>query len=143
MFAGTGSVAIEALSRGAQQAVLVEMDRNAVKTIQTNLELTGMGDRAVIRRTNVLTFLKQRPHKAYDFIYIAPPQYKKLWQDTLRLLDDQPDWLAENGTIIVQIDPKEQAPIELANLAAYDERKYGKTLLWFFTHHTNIDDTPE
>lgn len=132
LYAGTGSVGIEALSRGAAKAVFVEVDKQAVQTIQTNLKLTRLEDRAIIRRTDVLQFLKNQASAPYDFIYIAPPQFKGLWLATLQVLDANPGWLAPDATVIVQIDPKEQQPVELQHLTPYDERRYGKTLLWFF-----------
>ena len=133
LYAGTGSVGIEALSRGARKAVLVEMDRAAVQTIQANLQVTRLGEQAIIRRTDVLTFLKKPSGAAFDFIYIAPPQYKGLWLTTLQTLDAHPQWMASDATVIVQIDPTEQQPVALRNLEPYDERRYGKTLLWFFS----------
>jgi 16S rRNA (guanine966-N2)-methyltransferase len=132
LFAGTGSVGIEALSRGAAKVVFVEMDRMAVQTIQENLKITGLGDKAIIRRANVFAFLKNPPAEPYEYIYIAPPQYKNLWSETLLALDSSKGWIGDDTTVIVQIDPREQQEIELNTLEAYDERKYGKTLLWFF-----------
>ncbi|MBI5669173.1 MAG: 16S rRNA (guanine(966)-N(2))-methyltransferase RsmD [Chloroflexi bacterium] len=132
LFAGTGSVGIEALSRGAKLAVFVEIDRQAVQTIQDNLTLTRLGNRAVIRRTDVFRLLKQPPPQTFDFIYIAPPQYKSLWRQTLQALDSNPAWIPPGTIVIVQIDPSEQQPVMFAHLEAYDERRYGKTLLWFF-----------
>ena len=132
LFAGTGSVGIEALSRGAHQAIFVELDKKAVQTIQANLQITGLGDRAIIRRTNVLPFLRHPTGQAFDFIYIAPPQYKGLWLTTLKTLDENPGWLHPETTVIVQIDPSERETVVLENLVSYDERRYGKTLLWFF-----------
>jgi 16S rRNA (guanine(966)-N(2))-methyltransferase RsmD len=140
LFAGTGSVGIEALSRGAKQAVFVELDRDAVTIIQENLTITHLEEQAVIRRTNVLNFLKHSPSQSFDCIYIAPPQYKGLWQETLELLDKQPTWATPTGIVIVQIDPTEQQPISLKHFAPYDERKYGKTLLWFFKRREIVDD---
>ena len=141
LFAGTGSVGIEALSRGAQQAVFVELEKRAVQTIQTNLELTNLEDKAIIRRTNVFTFLKHPTNQPFDFIYIAPPQYKELWLTTLTLLDEHPTWLHPETTVIIQIDPSEQQPVTLQNLTSYDERRYGKTLLWFFTPPADEEQT--
>jgi 16S rRNA (guanine(966)-N(2))-methyltransferase RsmD len=132
LFAGTGSVGIEALSRGARQAVFIEMDRTAVRVIQENLAVTGFSEKAIIRRTDVFSFLKQPPPGRYQFIYIAPPQYKELWLTTLETLDANPAWIQPDTTVIVQIDPKEQKQVTLKHLEAYDERRYGKTLLWFF-----------
>lgn len=143
LFAGTGSVGIEALSRGAKLAVFVEIDRLAVQTIQDNLALTRLSERALIRRADAFRLLKQPPAQPFDFIYIAPPQYKSLWLHVLQALDANPAWLLPGITVIVQIDPAEQQPVTLANLVAYDERRYGKTLLWFFTAREPAPDGSE
>jgi 16S rRNA (guanine(966)-N(2))-methyltransferase RsmD len=132
LFAGTGSVGIEALSRGAQLALFVELEKRAIQTIQTNLQITGLGEKAIIRRSDVLSFLKHPTGQRFEFIYIAPPQYKGVWLDTLTTLDAHPQWLHSQTTVIVQIDPSEQQAVNLQNLMPYDERHYGKTLLWFF-----------
>lgn len=132
LFAGTGSVGIEALSRGAAKTVFVEMDKFAVHTIQDNLKTTGFSEQSVIRRADVFHFLKTPPAQPYDYIYIAPPQYKNLWSDAVRIIDESAGWVGEQTTVIVQIDPHEKQELELKTLEAYDERQYGKTLLWFF-----------
>jgi 16S rRNA (guanine(966)-N(2))-methyltransferase RsmD len=132
LYAGTGSVAIEALSRGADRALLIDLDRKAIKTIHENLAIADVADRAVVRQADALAVLRQPPDDAYDFIYIAPPQYNHLWRATLEALDKNPAWLTKDTVVIVQIDPDERADIELKHLVAYDERRYGKTLLWFF-----------
>jgi len=67
-------------------------------------------------------------------VYIAPPQYQGLWQRALLKLDERPDWLNPEAIVVVQIDPREQEAITLRTLEAYDERRYGQTLLWFFEH---------
>jgi 16S rRNA (guanine(966)-N(2))-methyltransferase RsmD len=131
LFAGTGSVGIEALSRGAKLAYFVEIDRKAVETIQENLALTKLGGRAIIRRIDAFQLLKRTPPQRFDFIYVAPPQYKGLWQKTLETLDANPAWIPAGTTVIVQIDPSEQKPLALRYLEAYDQRQYGKTVLWF------------
>jgi len=132
LFAGTGSVGIEALSRGARQSVFVEIDRRAVQTIHDNLALAGLAERAIVRRTDVFQFLKHPPDQPFDYIYIAPPQYKRLWLETLHSLDAQPAWTPPATTIIVQIDPNEEQPVEFSRLRSRDQRRYGNTLLWFF-----------
>lgn len=143
LFAGTGSVGIEALSRGARLALFVEIDRLAVQTIQENLAVTRLGDRAIIRRADVFHLLKRPPTQSFDFIYIAPPQYKSLWLQTLQALDTNPAWIPPGITVIVQIDPKEFQPATFAHLEAYDERRYGKTLLWFLAAREAAPDESE
>jgi 16S rRNA (guanine966-N2)-methyltransferase len=132
LFAGTGSVGIEALSRGAKHAFFVDLERNAIQTIQDNIGVTKFGDKATIRRDDAFKFLKQKPTQKFDFIYIAPPQYKGMWQQILQTLDSNPAWFNEGSSIIVQIDPSEAAPIALEYLETVDQRRYGNTLLWFF-----------
>jgi 16S rRNA (guanine(966)-N(2))-methyltransferase RsmD len=133
LFAGTGSVGIEALSRGAEHAVFVELERIACRTIEENLALTGFVDRAVLRRMDVLSLVKGvPPQPPFDFIYIAPPQYKGLWVKTLQALDSNEAWFSDETTVIVQIDPHEREEVALTHLELTDERVYGNTLLLFY-----------
>jgi 16S rRNA (guanine966-N2)-methyltransferase len=144
LYAGTGSVGIEALSRGAEQAIFVELDREALRTIRTNLEITRLGENAIIRRTDVLAMLKGTPPaEPFDFIFLAPPQYKGIWLETLRRLDANPDWLAANTVVIVQIDPREFQDEPFTHLEIYDERRYGKTLLLFLTRKAVPVEAPQ
>lgn len=132
MFGGTGSVGIEALSRGAKRAVFCELNRNALQTLRDNLEHTQLSARGDVRAMDAFEMLRKAPDVTFDYIYIAPPQYKGHWRTALTLLDEKPDWLDMDGIAIVQIHPREREDIALQNLVAYDERKYGNTLLWFF-----------
>ncbi len=133
LFAGTGSVGIEALSRGARKAVLIDLEPKAIQTIQENLKLTRLMEKAVVRRGDAFAVLSGKPDAAYDFVYIAPPQYKGMWEKALREIDAKPEWLSDDGTVIVQIDPEEYTPIPLEHLVVDDERKYGSTLLIFYS----------
>jgi len=132
LFAGTGSVGIEALSRGAARAVFVDNARLAVQTIHANLALTGLAEDAEVVRADVFEYLARGPVQPFDVVYIAPPQYQGLWKKALVQLDEQPDWLNPDGIAVVQIDPNEQEAVPLDVLETYDERIYGNTLLWFF-----------
>jgi 16S rRNA (guanine(966)-N(2))-methyltransferase RsmD len=131
LFAGTGSVGIEALSRGANQAVFVEHRSRATATIRTNLRRTKLLARAKVVRADVFKYLAQAP-APFDLIYIAPPQYQGLWRATLLSLEANPGWLSPAGLAIVQIFPKELEPLELKRLHLIDQRKYGSTLLCFY-----------
>lgn len=137
LFAGTGSVGIEALSRGAAHATFLDTDRLAIQTIHENLKLTNLTENAVVRRLDAYTLLRGAPPvppaEPFDFIYVAPPQYKEMWLTTLQTLDANPGWIPEGTQVIVQIDPKEQRDVKLEHLIQYDQRTYGKTLLWFFS----------
>lgn len=134
LFAGTGSVGIEALSRGADRAVFVDRSRLAIKTIHENLAITGLADGAQVVRADAFGYLGRKPGEQFDVVYIAPPQYEGLWKTALLRLDACPGWLNPDATVVVQIDPKEQENLSLQTLAAYDQRIYGNTLLWFFEY---------
>lgn len=141
LFAGAGSVGIEALSRGARAATFVEIDHVALRVIRDNLTSTRLIDRAHIVRLDVFKFIRRHPHPiphpsatgegVFDLIYVAPPQYKELWAETLAALD-QSALLAERGIIVAQIHPKEYKELALTQLELFDQRKYGSTLLCFY-----------
>jgi len=132
LFAGTGSIGIEALSRGAREVVFVDNSRLAIKTIHENLAHTGLADGARVVRADAFEYLDRGPSRRFDVVFIAPPQYRGLWQTTLTKLDQNPDWLNPDGLVVVQIDPKEVETLSLNVLESFDERTYGRTLLWFF-----------
>lgn len=131
LFAGTGSVGIEALSRGAAQAVFVEKQTQAVATIRTNLQRTGLQANAHIVQADVFRFLAGEP-EPFDLIYVAPPQYQGLWSKTLLALQAHPGWLSPTGITVVQIFPKEFEPLALTGLQLAEQRRYGSTLLCFY-----------
>jgi 16S rRNA (guanine(966)-N(2))-methyltransferase RsmD len=133
LFGGTGAVGIEALSRGARFALFCELAGVAVKTISTNLKITGLADNAQIRRTDAIAMLRETPPaEPFDYIFVAPPQYKGLWLEVLKTLDANADWVPQGTTVIVQIDPKEYTDARFHHLSLVDERTYGKTMLGFY-----------
>lgn len=132
LFCGTGSVGIEALSRGASFALFVDRDRRATATARANLVSTGLEEKARVIHQDAFVLLRQNPEQGFDYIYIAPPQYQGLWKWALLTLDSNPEWLKPDGWVIVQIHPKEYEPLELTRLVEFDKRRYGSTLLVFY-----------
>jgi len=136
LFAGTGSVGIEALSRGAVFALFIDNNRLAVTTLQSNLKSTLLESQAQVLRMDAFTLLARPPSQPFEYIYIAPPQYKGLWKKALLALDAHPDWLADDGWVIVQIHPMEEETLtgeeSLQVLREIDRREYGSTLLLFY-----------
>jgi len=132
LFSGTGAVGIEALSRGAQFVRFVDLEKKAIETIRQNIEQVGFSKMSEIKRGDAFSYLKSTPDRTFDFIYIAPPQYKDLWSKTMESLDANINWTNDNSCVIVQIHPKEYSDISLNNLKEYDQRKYGSTLLVFY-----------
>lgn len=131
LFAGTGSVGIEALSRGAEQAVFVEKHPKAVATIRANLQRTALEARARVVQADVFKYLTGTS-QPFDLVYVAPPQYRGLWSKALLALDTSQGWLDPDGLVIVQIFPKEMESLSLTNLHLSEQRKYGSTLLCLY-----------
>ncbi|MEN8098512.1 MAG: 16S rRNA (guanine(966)-N(2))-methyltransferase RsmD [Chloroflexota bacterium] len=140
LFAGTGSVGIEALSRGAESALFIDNSRIACQIARENLKHCQLESNAQVLKIDAFAYLSRVPQQAYDIIYIAPPQYHQLWKSTLLILDENSRWLAADGLAIVQIHPKEREELALENLVLIDERVYGSTALMFFTLAESIDD---
>lgn len=132
LFGGTGAIGIEAVSRGAAFVRFTDLNRAPIETIKENVEHCGFTKQAEIRRGDAFGMLASKADKQFEYIYIAPPQYKEMWMNALRLVDDNLGWLTEDGTVIVQIDPTEYMEIELKNLIEGEQRKYGSTLLVFY-----------
>jgi len=139
LFAGTGAVGIEALSRGAAFVRFSDMNRAPIDTINFNVEHCGFKSQAEVRRADAFSYLAQPSDKKFEYLYIAPPQFKEMWVKALELVDDHIEWLAEDAWVIVQIAPSEyrRATVTLKNLEEFEQRKYGTTLLVFYQIKSN------
>lgn len=132
LFAGTGSVGIEALSRGAAQVDFIDRERIAIKTIEQNLAATKLAAGSRVLNRDAFKFLEQQKEPRFDYVYIAPPQYHDLWKQAVVLLDQKPACLQPDARVVVQIHPREYEELQLQTLQLSDERKYGNTLLVFY-----------
>jgi 16S rRNA (guanine966-N2)-methyltransferase len=142
LFAGTGCVGIEALSRGADFVCFVDINRQAVETVHANLEVTGFDKNAKVLRMDSFSLLDRLPERNFDFVFIAPPQYKGTWKRALFKLDERPGWLAEAAWVIVQIHPVEYEQVTLQHLTEFEQRRYGSTLFVFYEKQSdNINKT--
>lgn len=133
LFAGSGSVGIEALSRGAAKAVFVEEWDKAIESIHKNLAHTKLSDRAVILKSTVgraISTLSRREAE-FDLIFVDPPYEKGLVNPTLEALAVSP-LMAEGAVVIVEHHPKEPI-LEIEGLSLTDSRKYGQTLISFLS----------
>jgi 16S rRNA (guanine966-N2)-methyltransferase len=131
LFAGTGGVGIEALSRGAASASFVELDDSALEDLRFNLERTRVADRATVVHGDAFKFLA-RPPTPFDVLFVAPPQWRELWERALLAIDARPGWIGDGGVVVVQCDPKEIHDVELTNLERLSVRSYGGVAFIFF-----------
>jgi 16S rRNA (guanine966-N2)-methyltransferase len=133
VFAGTGAVGIEAISRGAAFVRFTDLNHAPIETINDNLRVTRFIPQAEVKQVDAFALLASRPDRQFHYIYIAPPQFHELWSRALLALDDNPNWLTEDGWAISQIAPKEHKSLGLQQLEEFDQRKYGSTLLSFYS----------
>lgn len=136
LFGGTGSVGIEALSRGADYIRFCDVNARAIKTIRANLTIVGSEDRCDVIHSDAFNLLRGEPDCRFDYIYIAPPQYHQMWIDALKNIDQNINWLDDDGWVIVQIHPVEYISINdlpnINHLDEFDKRQYGSTRLVFY-----------
>lgn len=132
LFGGTGGIGIEALSQGAEHCVFLDTNARAVATIKENLETTQLTEKAEVRHTDAFIYLKNTT-KCFDLIFVAPPQYKGIWIEAMRVIAERPHLVSQHGKVIVQIDPKEYEPLDLATFREDSQRKYGNTVFVFYS----------
>jgi 16S rRNA (guanine966-N2)-methyltransferase len=132
LYAGSGALGIEALSRGARDAVLVDEDRAAVDAIDANLAATHLRDRARIGKASVSTFLRRRvPSEApFDIVFADPPYDadQDVIIDVLEALA-APGWLAEGGRVVVERAARDPFSPPGSPWSVRWERRYGDTLV--------------
>ncbi len=139
LFAGTGAVGLEALSRGAQSVSFVEMDPRCVKVIEKNLERSGMAERGRVFRANALASLSWLPYRsgaeAFDLVFLGPPYVdaqKRPLRYTQAVLENvaASGLLAPDGWLVAQHHQKE--PVHAPKgLELFRRSKYGDTRLSF------------
>lgn len=123
LFAGSGQLGIEALSRGAKNAVFVDADKNAVKIIKENLAKTKLDSLATVAQTDSITFLMMTD-KIFDIAFLDPPYETGLLQKALSKIDEH---IAEGGVVICEHPFREELEDEIGGLKKYREYKYSKT----------------
>lgn len=128
LFAGSGALGIEALSRGARKAVFVERDDRAVSALRANLATLELGpDLAEVRRADVLGALRSARQRAetYDLVFIDPP-YRQARRWALELPEILPSLLAPAARVVVESAAR--APLQLS-LEIERQRRYGDTTI--------------
>ncbi len=138
LYAGTGSLGIEALSRGAALAVFVDQSRQALELIRANLDHCFSSPQALLFQFNLtrstsLQRLKNRlqPGLLFDLVFLDPPYEKTLAQTTLQMVE-KAGIVRNQGLVIVEERKDEQLPDQYGCLELVDQRRYGETGLWFY-----------
>lgn len=125
MFAGSGQLGIEALSRGAAKAVMVDADKRAVSVIRENLEHTGLTEAAEVYNADSLMFVRNRG-ESFDIALLDPPYGKGVLQAALEAVAP---CMREGGAIVCELPEKEEIPQQVGTFTLYRRYRYGKTEL--------------
>lgn len=137
LYAGTGALGLEALSRGAAHALLVEEDRRAVRAIRANVAAVACPG-AEVRPCDVAWVLAGRPDRPYDLVLADPPYAtpeQRLAEVLARLLPrgaaESPGWLAPHGLVVLERPSRAGPPPWPAGVSTVRDRRYGGTALWY------------
>ncbi len=131
LFAGTGALSLEAVSRGAQSATLIDMDRDAIAAIKKNMETTKLGAscRLIARDYEQAIAQLAREGQVFDVVFIDPPYRMENTGEMCAALYDK--GLLAGGFLIVVEHKCGMAPLLDERFEAYDLRKYGDTEITF------------
>ncbi len=125
LFSGSGAIGIEALSRGAREAVFVEQDREALACIQANLKATHFEKEALVKAGDVLYVLRTLRQEPFDLIFMDPPYSQSLEEKVLCVLS-KADYVDENTKIIVEAAADTAfSYVEDLGFSIYREKSYG------------------
>jgi 16S rRNA (guanine966-N2)-methyltransferase len=127
LYAGSGAIGIEALSRGAASCTFVERGRAALEALRRNLERTRLGGSASVEPRDVLRVLEDEPAHRYDLAFLDPPYAEHA---ILAPLERLLPWLAEDAIVIVKHFWRTDVPVP-SGLVAWRDRRFGETTLTF------------
>lgn len=139
LYAGSGAVGIEALSRGAALADFVEVDRVALAAVRENLERTGMGDRGSVHGRDVLQYLGASSEDRFDLVILDPPYAERAILAPLERLIGR---LAPGAMVVIKHHWRTPVPTP-QGLTTWRQRRFGETTLTFLAATDRADGEEE
>ncbi len=130
LFAGSGQMGIEALSRGAKHCTFVEQARDALAVIKYNLDATRLAGKATLEFKEVLSFLASAKCK-YDLIFLDPPYGKGLVDETVSLIEKY-GLLSDGGIIVAESDDVDEVKEVFGDIKMYRKSKYGRAVVRYY-----------
>ena len=125
LFAGSGQMAIEALSRGAARATLVDADQRAVTCIRQNIKSCGFTDQTTVLKSDAVSFL-QRTTERFDIAFLDPPYRHDILQQILPVLAEK---MQKNGIIVCEHEPECKLSQRILHFDLQKQKKYGKIII--------------
>ncbi len=137
LYAGSGAVGLEALSRGAKSVAFVEASRQVALILKENVKKLGYSDRARVIHSRAMKALREfvSQHESFDFIFADPPYRFKQLDSLMQLI---PDVLAEGGIFVLETHKKTPAP-SVQGLKLWKEARIGDTILRFYIRDLSGD----
>ena len=137
LFAGSGAIGLEMLSRGAQKAILCDKSAEAIKIINKNIQKTHMEEKAQVYNLDYESCIEKVQNKKFDIIYIDPPYNTNFIVKSLQLIIEK-SILQKDGMIILETDDEERILKEIENIEVTikDKRKYGRAVIIFLNKKT-------
>jgi len=129
LFAGSGALGLEALSRGAKFCDFVDLSEKAVNIIKKNIDKCRMTDVSVVHKCDFETALKKFPENRFDLVFLDPPYGKDMGISAINKLARV---VKDAGTVILETDGTESVPDRIDCFERYDTRKYGRVIISFF-----------
>jgi len=136
LFAGSGALGIEAISRGANSVVFVDRSRNVISILRQNLVRCNIDDQATVIQWDIqknLHCLKTIPH-AFDLVFLDPPYGQSMVEKAIEHLIHT-DCLQDGAIIVAEHEPGGHIELASASLSVSDTRRYGSNQLSFFRYH--------
>ncbi len=132
VFSGTGNIALEAVSRGAASAVLLEKDTDALQVIQDNVTACRQQERCTILRGDSIASMNMlsRQGKQFEFIYVDPPYQAGLYEEVLKNIAEK-NLLAQDGMILLECAKNTSISMENSIFFIYKEKCYGDTCVLY------------
>ena len=134
LFGGSGALGIEALSRGADNAVIVDNDPEAVSIIRDNLRRTKLQERAEVVRADYLSYLNSCK-KQFDLVFLDPPYAEKFLENAIKRISEI-DILKSGGIIVTERPAGKLLDCEYPGLERSKDYRYGKTVITLFRKQT-------
>lgn len=133
LFAGSGALALEALSRGAASAILIDQGSQAARVIPANIMTCGMQERTTFIRSDVLKTLPRLVGSLFDLVFLDPPYGQGLVPPVLTALTEL-NLLAPKGLICAETDRRDDLPDAIGPLTRFDLRHYASTAVHLFSY---------
>lgn len=133
LFAGTGSLGIECLSRGSNKCIFVDNSKESINIVKSNIKKARVESESTILNLDFKSAINSLglKNEKFDIIFMDPPYYKNMFSDALGSIDNK-NLLKEDGIIVVEHDTKDKFPDNIGRLYKTRDKKYGNTTITFY-----------